>query len=64
MLGISLVDVFVKTGTFSGHTASVMLTVLLIITGGLLISMGMLADMMEAKYRQIREHFRRGAFNS
>jgi len=59
LLGISLVDVFVKTGTFSGHTASVMLTVLLIITGGLLISMGLLADMMESKYRQIREHFRR-----
>jgi glycosyltransferase involved in cell wall biosynthesis len=64
LLGLSLVNVYVSTGTFSGYTASIVLTALLIISGGLLIFMGMLADMMEAKYRQTREHFRRGAFAS
>ena len=53
-LGAYLVDVWFEIGSFAGHTASVMLTALLIISGGLFIFMGMLADMMQQKYFQIR----------
>ncbi|MFH0830418.1 MAG: TIGR04182 family glycosyltransferase, partial [Candidatus Aenigmatarchaeota archaeon] len=53
-LGAYLVDVWFEIGSFAGHTASVMLTALMIISGGLFIFMGMLADMMQQKYFQIR----------
>jgi len=54
-IGGFLVDVWLRTGSFTGYTASVMLTALMIISGGLFIFMGMLADMMQQKYYQIRE---------
>jgi glycosyltransferase involved in cell wall biosynthesis len=57
-----LLNIYLSTGAFEGRIGVITLATFLIISGGLLIFMGMLADMMEAKYRQIREHFRRAHF--
>jgi len=57
-LGFEIGVVYLSTGVMN-RAGTATFSALLIITGVLLIFIGLLADMTESKYRQIREHFRR-----
>ncbi len=59
LLGIYLFYIWLQFGDIGGRTGMAVVTALLIIAGLLLVFLGMLADMMQAKYKQIREHFKR-----
>jgi|YelNatPaOPRAMG01_1025707.scaffolds.fasta_scaffold88849_2 glycosyltransferase involved in cell wall biosynthesis len=57
-LGYDVFSTYVLTGSMN-RPGTAMLSALLIITGVLLLFIGLLADMIESKYKQIREHFKR-----
>ncbi len=58
VIGYDVTIDYMLTGIMN-RAGSAILSALMIMSGILLVFMGLLADMMESKYRQTREHFRR-----
>lgn len=57
--GAYLFNIYITTGSIAERIGSVMFSTFLMMSGLILGFMAMLADMLQAKYKQIREHIKR-----